>query len=936
VAREKQQKPSERGTRATAPTAPVLRFAALAEGELFARRYRIRRSIGSGGHGEVFEAFDEVSRARVALKVLYPGPSGSQAQRVRRELELVRSIHHPAVVRVWDIGEFDGLLFVVSELHSGETLKDVLRRERRLAPAEAERILRGILEALAVAHERGIIHRDVKPANVFLAREPSDPDSPPRVVLLDFGLARREGSSGLTSSGRFLGTPEYCAPEQIRGETDLGPGCDLYACGVTLWEMLIGAPPFEADSDVGTLTAHLEQPLPNPRKALGRARPALRALAVRLLEKHPADRPPTAAAALEQLETGAWKARWSLLWTRVRSATSKGKLVMAAAGLLAAAVALAHGLYPAGCEALPDGQVRWTTCWGFELTRDPLPGGVAVAGLTSGSGGISRGTWLVARSPDGADFEQGEPIAYRLSTPLSAPEPVRAGGPSLLARQTLYEDLDGPFSAWKLIDLGPHRRSGEARLAIIAHQKPNYASVVILLGEDEGGWVARYVHPGHVVHLRPHRAAGDAPLQLIGTAFNNHLAHRIALFSIPARRVAQGQAPPFRSGAASVGLFDSAHWYRLLPRASHPSQVEIELESSPPRILVTGAKPSAFDPKTGTPLEAEARGGLSPRGWREAYDRTWTVLRRSAGLSRAGDRVGAARMLEELAEGLPALAGLRAAVWTLAARERLRVAEAAADPPRDVYERVLEDTRKALEEGVELPATDLLQAEMLVRLGRVNEVGAVLDRRATNPRQHADHIFPWYLIHRLAGMPRPMASVWPPWAEDDSGGAIDRWEAVVRSLEAHRSGRHEAVPALLARIDPGDPPWALHRYLEARSHLDRSAPDGSAARSALDAAEEVASEGTILPLVTARLAALTFRPEAKIGQEDVERAVAEVRRFERLARTDLSSLMMLDFAVADAVRVARAAGRRELAASLEARLVGSCFVAGGTCGRTSP
>ncbi len=174
-------------------------------------------------------------------------------------------------------------------------------------------------------------------------------------MLLDFGLARPAAEPGLTMTGAFVGTPEYCSPEQIRGEKDLRPATDLYACGITLWRMLAGKAPFTGNSEVEVLNAHLTAPLPPPRRELRGASPRLRALATQLLEKDPARRPADARAALRWLDLGeGMSARAAIAWIGLRSLLRRRAVRLATAGsalLLAGALVLAWLAVPVGIGA---------------------------------------------------------------------------------------------------------------------------------------------------------------------------------------------------------------------------------------------------------------------------------------------------------------------------------------------------------------------------------------------------------------------------------------------------------------------------------------------------------------------------------------------------------------------------------------------------------
>jgi serine/threonine protein kinase len=215
--------------------------------------YRIEGLLGEGGMGQVFLAVDEVLERRVAVKVIGPGLAGDGAARARflREARAMAGVEHPNVVRLYSFGE----AYFVMELVEGDTLAARLQRGVVLAPAEALRIARETAAALRAAWRRGIVHRDVKPANILL-------DAQDRVRVADFGLARREeGEAGATAAGLVVGTPHYMSPEQARGEpTDFRS--DVYSLGIVLYEMVAGHRPFTGRTPVEVIAQHLATPLP--------------------------------------------------------------------------------------------------------------------------------------------------------------------------------------------------------------------------------------------------------------------------------------------------------------------------------------------------------------------------------------------------------------------------------------------------------------------------------------------------------------------------------------------------------------------------------------------------------------------------------------------------------------------------------------------------
>ncbi|MGV9316319.1 serine/threonine-protein kinase, partial [Streptomyces sp. NPDC003691] len=276
-------------------------------GRLLGGRYRLVARLGHGGMGTVWRAHDEVVDRRVAVKEpRVPGNLGAAeretlALRMRREARAAARIGHPAVVTVHDVVVEDGKPWLVMELVPGRSLGARLA-EGTLDVREAARIGLAVLGALDAAHEAGVLHRDVKPDNILLApRDPGrpgyegepqgydgEPDHGPaeRVVLTDFGIARVEGEQGLTETGAFVGSPEYIAPERVRGERP-GPASDLWSLGVVLYTAVEGVSPFRRSNAAATLQAVVSAEPPAPSRGTGPFGP----LVLRLLNKDPALRP---------------------------------------------------------------------------------------------------------------------------------------------------------------------------------------------------------------------------------------------------------------------------------------------------------------------------------------------------------------------------------------------------------------------------------------------------------------------------------------------------------------------------------------------------------------------------------------------------------------------------------------------------------------------
>ncbi|MET9950027.1 protein kinase [Streptomyces sp. NPDC006339] len=265
------------------------------EYERLAGRYRVVRQLGRGGMGVVWRAVDEVLGREVAVKELrtYNDASGPELDdlrlRMQREARAAARVRHPGVVAVHDVTDHEGRPVIVMELVDGPSLDGVLGERGTLPPREVAKIGAAVLEALAAAHDVGVLHRDVKPGNVLL-------DRGGRVVLTDFGIAAMEdpgdgSATHLTRSGEIVGSLDYLAPERAQGQQP-GPASDVWALGATLYAAVEGASPFRRTSTWSTLNAIVVEPLPEPRNA-GPLAPVLQ----QLMHKDPAQRPDARTAA---------------------------------------------------------------------------------------------------------------------------------------------------------------------------------------------------------------------------------------------------------------------------------------------------------------------------------------------------------------------------------------------------------------------------------------------------------------------------------------------------------------------------------------------------------------------------------------------------------------------------------------------------------------
>ncbi len=265
-------------------------------GAVLANRYEVVSVLGRGGMGVVYRARDRELNEEVALKAIRQEllSDAVAAERFKSEIRLARRISHRNVVRTHDLGESEGVLFVTMEYVDGIDVRELLNTRGKLSVASALALGRQLAAALAVAHDAGVIHRDVKPENALI-------DGDGVLKVMDFGIARlAEATSARTQSGLIVGTPAYMAPEQLVGE-EVDARADLYALGVVLYECLTGRPPFSAPSAVALIGKVLTTE-PAALTSLAPEVPAaLAALVMQLLSKSPANRPANATILAEQL-----------------------------------------------------------------------------------------------------------------------------------------------------------------------------------------------------------------------------------------------------------------------------------------------------------------------------------------------------------------------------------------------------------------------------------------------------------------------------------------------------------------------------------------------------------------------------------------------------------------------------------------------------------
>ena len=259
----------------------------LQAGDVFGA-YQVIERLGEGAMGTVYKATRDGEPAPVALKLVKAqfATDGLYRQRFLHEARAASEVSHPHLVNVVDAGEVDGRQYLAMRLVSGRPLDQLVKAGELLAPATAAKLALQIGDALDALHARGVMHRDVKAANILFQEDGS-------AALTDFGLAKGTGYEGLTAVGQIVGTIEYLAPERITGQ-EAAPASDLYALGCVIYESLVGKTPFGGKGPMGTAFGHLEEQPPDPCEARADVTPAFAAAVLTALVKDPAERPPTA------------------------------------------------------------------------------------------------------------------------------------------------------------------------------------------------------------------------------------------------------------------------------------------------------------------------------------------------------------------------------------------------------------------------------------------------------------------------------------------------------------------------------------------------------------------------------------------------------------------------------------------------------------------
>ena len=307
------------------------------------KRYRVKSLLGMGGMGAVYLVHDKGLDRDVALKLIRSdiAEDADALERFKREIQLSSRVTHPNVLRVFDLGESDGIKFLTMQFVDGRDLSTILKKQGKLPTERLLRVFRQTAEGLKAAHDQGVIHRDLKPQNIML-------DGSDRVYVTDFGMAKGSEQSGMTQTGAVIGTPFYMSPEQVKGES-VGPQSDIYSLGVILYQMATGSVPFGGGTPFEVMVARIQRP-PKPVKELNPELPVyLQKIIERCLAVDPSLRYQTVQEILEDLDAESFK-------TTIRYRTMSRRWFRPAAAAIVVAVVLAGAgfwIYQKGRGAKP-------------------------------------------------------------------------------------------------------------------------------------------------------------------------------------------------------------------------------------------------------------------------------------------------------------------------------------------------------------------------------------------------------------------------------------------------------------------------------------------------------------------------------------------------------------------------------------------------------
>jgi len=261
-------------------------------------RFQIRAHLAQGGMADIYRAYDLMNRREVVLKIPDKMLIGDPAQfeRFQRELEIMNTLRHPAILRGLGSGQYNRIPYLATEFVQGQSLRDLISQSAPLPPEQAITLMRKIADGMAYCHDNEVIHRDIKPENIIVT-----PDGQP--IIMDFGLALTQGGRRVTYANlsATAGTPDYMAPEQIEGQRG-DPRTDLYALGTIFYEMLAGKVPFTADNNFAVMQLHLNGVAPRLDRIRSDVTPQLAAIVAKCLQRQPDDRYATMREFIDALD----------------------------------------------------------------------------------------------------------------------------------------------------------------------------------------------------------------------------------------------------------------------------------------------------------------------------------------------------------------------------------------------------------------------------------------------------------------------------------------------------------------------------------------------------------------------------------------------------------------------------------------------------------
>ncbi len=473
--------------------------------------YEIERELGRGGMATVFLANDVRLGRKVAIKVLHPDLAAAVgAERFRREIEIVTALSHPNILSIYDSGESSGYLYYVMPLVEGESLRDLLLKQRQLSIDDAVRIAVQVAAALDYAHRHDVLHRDIKPENILIEDG--------QAIVADFGVARALSAAGdmakLTQTGMAIGTPTYMSPEQALADRNLDGRSDQYALGCVIYEMLAGQPPFVGVSMQSLVMAHAMAAVPSLRIARQTVSEDLEAVVLRSLAKAPADRWPNLKEFSQALVaptnvTWSWRAAGTAMYAvppQAAASAARRRLQMFA-GALVVVLGLGGGL------------AAWSTTRSDNATAASVVGEnatrIAVTYFADGSADRSLGYLADGLTEslidqldrvDGLDVISAEGVAPFRGDGVPIDSVVRALGVGTVVRGSVAPDGENLRVTITLVD-GPSGADVERRTFTTAANDP------LALRDSLGVEVANFlrIRLGRELRVRQQRAETSSP-----------------------------------------------------------------------------------------------------------------------------------------------------------------------------------------------------------------------------------------------------------------------------------------------------------------------------------------------------------------------------------------------------------------------------------------